>query len=118
MAQRALTAQQQNLISMLIQHEHSIPVAAQRIGVPAETAQAWMNLPYMRQAFDTARREAATRLIQECQAGNYGVLPAPAVKAFASLASHPKEQAIAAQRYIGLMQAYVELPINQVLSWK
>ncbi len=116
--QRELTTQQKSLITMLVQHEHNIPVAAQRVAVPVHVAQTWMNLPYMRTAFDVARREAATRLIEECQAENYGVLPAPAVKVFVALADHPKERAVATQRYIALMQLYMGLPINQVLTWK
>ncbi len=116
--QRELTKPQKNLIAMLVQHEHRIPVAAQQVGVPAKTAQTWMNLPYMREAFDTARRETADKLIEECQSGNYDGLPAPAVQVFSALALHPKEQAIAAQRYISQMQLYRDLPINKVLTWK
>ncbi|SRR6266566_2988188 len=133
MAAQPLTTQQQQLIQALLLRSTVISEAARSIRVEPATALAWMQKPYMRDAFDQARREMVTRLIEEAKAGKIDEamglaaiarLEDPtaietslkAIETFAD--SDPVEAAALLQRLTSELQAYRSIPLEQLLVWK
>jgi hypothetical protein len=130
MSTQLLNAQQQKLIQVLLLRNKVISEAAAQVGISAELARSWMQKPFMRAAFERARQETVSRLIEEARAGKVdealqqaaSISPDLTARVKVNLSSLDAEDQAKAQeriqQFIGELQAFLRLPISKLIVWR
>ncbi len=124
---KPLIAQQQALIQALLLNTSVVSEAAALAGIPAQVALDWMRTHEARSAFLEVRKEITERLIKEAKAGK--VAGAMVLASLASPGSPDPDLAALAQadqakvrkrqrQFIKEMQAYLRLPLEQLLVYR